>query len=247
MMRLPPGKASPDCLEKPASPRILLMLFRPRTDSPYSRLRVRGHMPRASRSRDALGACYATRHGRERGMLRVVITDGLVEITGDPSGKMYWTMEGFCQFIFLAYGVKLVGWLPHIRFTNLSNCSTKDIQALLEAWEQRRMRWERATAAEIAAAREHPRNACPGHRFPDPLARGGRNDIGKHRKRPTIDSTRFPPRYIRDGPKSQRYIDSDEEAEAIEDASIWDPPRRPAGLARGELAEDPIESFSDAE
>ncbi|KAL7284865.1 hypothetical protein ACG7TL_002178 [Trametes sanguinea] len=222
---------------------------------------ARTRMPHASkrRVRDALGAGYATRHGRERGMLRVVITDGLgvthrdrrtVEITGDARGRMRWTIEGFCRFVFLAYGVKLIGWPPHIKFANLSrdSISTRDIQELLDAWETGRMRWAKATAAEIVAARENPLNACPGRRFPDPRPRsGGRNDVGKHRKRPTVDSARFPPRYVRDGPKSQRYIDSDEEMEAIEDAGIWDTPSRPAGLARGELADDPIESFSDVD
>ncbi|KAJ2974932.1 hypothetical protein NUW54_g11813 [Trametes sanguinea] len=169
-------------------------------------------MPRASKLGDALGVGYATRIGRERGTLRTVITDGLVEITGDPRGKMHWTVEGFCRFVFLVYGVKLLGWPPHIRFANLSDPSipTRHIRQLLDAWEHRRMRWARATVGEITAAREDPRNACPGCRFPDPRLRGGRNDIGKHRERPTIDSTRFPARYARDGPKSRRYIDSDE-------------------------------------
>ncbi|KAJ3005184.1 hypothetical protein NUW54_g4457 [Trametes sanguinea] len=169
-------------------------------------------MPRSGRLRDALGQGYATRISRERGMLRIVITDGLVAATGDPRATMRWTFKAFCKFVFLAYGVKLVGWPPHIKFVNLSNSSMKtaDFRELLEAWESGAMRWEAATPGELLAAKHDARNAVQA-RYPDPRPSGGRNDVGKRRERPTIDSAKYPPRYIRDGPKSQRYIDSDEE------------------------------------
>ena len=81
-------------------------------------------------------------------------------------------------------------------------------------------------------------------------------DIGKQRERPTVDSARFPPRYVRDGPKSGRWVDSGDErgmgcgagacegsssgpssdSDEIEDAD--------AAWAREE-PEDPIDDFSD--
>ncbi|OSC99653.1 hypothetical protein PYCCODRAFT_1438017 [Trametes coccinea BRFM310] len=163
---------------------------------------------------------------------------------------MHWTFWTFCRFVFLAYGVKLVGWPPRINFVNLSSKSitSADIRALLDAWESGRMHWAVATSDELLAAENDARNACPGPRFQPPRPAGGRNDIGKRRERPTIDSVKFPPRYARDGPKSQRYIDSDKEMDDIENADDWGTMAgRPVGLARGELAEDPIESFSDDE
>ncbi|OSC96577.1 hypothetical protein PYCCODRAFT_1377310 [Trametes coccinea BRFM310] len=207
-------------------------------------------MPRSGRLRDALGVHYATRIGRERGMLRTVITDGLVAITSDPRATMHWTRWTFFRFVFLAYGVKLVGWPQEIPFVNLSHKSmtSTNIRALLDAWASGQMRWVEATPRELLAADHDSRNACPGPRFrvQAPHPPGGRNDIGKRRERPTIDSAKFPPRYVRDGPKSRRYIDSDEEKDDIEDADDWGAVSgQRVGLARGEPAEDPIESFSD--
>ncbi|CDO72598.1 hypothetical protein BN946_scf184985.g17 [Trametes cinnabarina] len=173
-----------------------------------------------------------------------------VEITQDPRATMHWTIQRFCDFVFLAYGVKLVGWPSHIKFVNLSDVSmsTACIRALLNAWERGKMRWAKATPGELAAARENARNACPGPLFQDPLScpRGGRNDVGKHRERPTVDSAKYPPWYTRDGPKSQRYIDSNE-VEEIENADDWGMPHPHAGMAEGERLEDPTEPSLDDE
>lgn len=51
----------------------------PITRSPASALALDPTMVRAPRQTDALGADYATRAGRERGMLRMVLSDGLGE------------------------------------------------------------------------------------------------------------------------------------------------------------------------
>ncbi|KAI0323634.1 hypothetical protein GY45DRAFT_1332398 [Cubamyces sp. BRFM 1775] len=229
-------------------------------------------MPRASRLRDALGESYATRSGRERGTLRTVLTDGLVEFTGDPRATMRWTVYRFYKDIFLRYAANLVGWPPHIRFENLSKVSmpTSTVNVLLRRWEKGVMRWETPTPEELDAAAADWRTASPSPLFPEETVRYGRNDIGKQRERPTVDSARFPPRYVRDGAKSGRRIDSEDELEGgdgergmggagaregsssslytdgdeIEDAdAAWGArEHRPRG---GELADDPIDEFSD--
>ncbi|KAI0323574.1 hypothetical protein GY45DRAFT_1439548 [Cubamyces sp. BRFM 1775] len=232
-------------------------------------------MPRASRLYDALGQDYATRGGRERGTLRTVLVDGLVQFTGDPRAVMRWTIDRFCDDIFLRYPAKLVGWPPRVPFTNLSKLPmpTSTVNVLLRRWEKGILRWEMPTAGEISAAREDARNAAPGPLFPEQTARHGRNDFGRQRDRPTVDSAKYPPRHVRNGPKSSRGIDdTDEEIEdspedgvrtaegggvcdrsrlesfsdvdEIEDAdTVWG--TRERRLVSGELAEDPIEYFSD--
>lgn len=165
---------------------------------------------------------------------------------------MRWTQNGFCYAVFLRYGAKLVGWPIGIDFANLSKVSwpTATVHAILAAWESSEMRWEAISLGERMAAMEDPRNACPGPLFQDPISRGQRNDVGKRRDRPAVDSSKYPPRYVRDGPKSARRVDTDSEPESegeveeIEDADeFWGPVARPSRVARGELADDLIESF----
>ncbi|KAL1947146.1 hypothetical protein VTO73DRAFT_14107 [Trametes versicolor] len=250
-------------------------------------------MGRANRLRDALGDGYANRNAREKGMVRTVLTDGLgkllpictevlklcthiadeltramaVEFSGYPRAEMRWTQGGFCSDIFLGLGAKLVGWPRGVPFVNLSDTSitTRHIRALLHAWAAGDMQWRANTLGERLAAAEHPRNACPGPRFQDAIPRGGRNDVGKRRapRRPTANLVKYPPRFVRDGPKSGRRVDTDDEDEGegeggsavpegaselegleeIEDVGDWELPRR--RVVRGELPEDPIDSFSD--
>ncbi|KAH9889285.1 hypothetical protein C8Q73DRAFT_793501 [Cubamyces lactineus] len=187
-------------------------------------------MPRASRLRDALGEGYATRGGRERGTLRAVLTDELVEFTRDPCATMRWTVDRFYKHIFLRYSAKLVGWPPHIWFENLSKVSmpTSTVNFLLQCWEKGVMRWETPTSDEMAAAAADWRKASPSPLFSEQAVRYGRNDIGKHCKRPMVDCVRFPPCYARDGPKN-----SDETEDADAAWGVYEQP------------EDPIDDFSD--
>lgn len=182
------------------------------------------------------------------------LTRATVEFSGNPRAEMRWTQGGFCSDIFLGLGAKLVGWPSGVPFVNLSDTSisTRHIRALLHTWASGDMEWRANTLGERLAAAEHPRNACPGPRFQDAIPRGGRNDVKKRRARPTVDSVKYPPRFVRDGPKSGRRVDTDDEDESgeelegleeIEDVGDWEPPRR--GVVRGELPEDPIDSFSD--
>ncbi|KAH9890422.1 hypothetical protein C8Q73DRAFT_652493 [Cubamyces lactineus] len=197
-------------------------------------------MPRASHLRDAMGEGYATRAGRERGTLRAVLSDGLVAFTGDPRATMRWTVDRFCNDVFLRYPAKLVGWPPRIPFANLSSLSmpTSTVNTLLRLWEKGILRWEAPTSDELAAAKEDAKNAAPSPLIPDRTVRCGRNDIGKRRKRPTVDSVRFPPRYTRDGPKSLRRTEDESEDEIEDEVSV-----RASGRA-GQCSSASLDSMS---
>lgn len=70
----PPSRTRPRPLPFPIS-----LPFLSTSRSPAFALALDSTMVRAPRQADALGADYATRAGRERGMLRMVLSDGLGE------------------------------------------------------------------------------------------------------------------------------------------------------------------------
>ena len=100
-------------------------------------------------------------------------------------------------------------------FRNLSRLqrSATAVQQLLELFEGGSLRFRQATAGEIVAAREGHYNAClgPVEGCEGPLPKVCRGDSGEHRERRKVDSARFPPRFVRKGPKSKKWIDSDSE------------------------------------
>lgn len=127
---------------------------------------------------------------------------------------MLWEAEAFRKYVFLRYCVYLMGWPRDIEFRNPSKMSVREILRLLQLFEERRLRFRRATAGEIFAARESVYNAAPAIRFPVPGPRTCRRDMKQRRERPTVDAGKYPPRYVRDGPKSKRWIgDSTDEEE----------------------------------
>ncbi|KAI0362938.1 hypothetical protein BV20DRAFT_290663 [Pilatotrama ljubarskyi] len=205
-------------------------------------------MPCASTQADALGDSYATRSGRERGMLRAVLTNGLIEFTGDPRAAMFWTPELFRDKVFLTYGVKLVNWPLDIEFTNISKMvnPTGKVRALLDAWAAPacRMRWAPISQDELIAGTFDVRSACPGPHFQDPIPKGGRNDIGKRRARATdLEPEKYPCRHVRDGPKSARYISEEQDGEVSRSGALAG-----GGMERGTEADgEELEEMEEIE
>lgn len=141
----------------------------------------------------------------------------IVAITGDPKALMWWTLSRYCTCIVLRYGVRLVGWPEGMKF---SNPSSKDdsaggeeskcgrVQTLLQLLEDGKLKFVKASAAFMCAARESPYNVCPGGpvRVADVLPRASRSDFGARRPRPKTDKPGTQPRYIRCGPKTPRRV-----------------------------------------
>ncbi|TFK77811.1 hypothetical protein K466DRAFT_592983 [Polyporus arcularius HHB13444] len=92
------------------------------------------------------------------------------------------------------------------------------VRELLELFEQGRLYFRKATPGEIFAAQESLYNAAPGVRFAVPAVRNCRRNLNQHWKRPTIDPVKFPPRFVRNGPKSARGVDTDEDQDGVENA-----------------------------
>lgn len=136
---------------------------------------------------------------------------------------MFYAPAKFRDEIFLAYGAKLIGWPAWIEFMNPSDMTnpTAKVRALLDAWAEGTMRWAWVTQDELIAGTYDIRSACPGPHFPNPIPKGGRNDIGKHRAR-AIDAERekYPRRHVREGAKSFRCV-SEEMEHGLWPVTTW--------------------------
>ncbi len=138
---------------------------------------------------------------------------------------MWFTVTTFCTKVFLRFGIKLVGWPPHIPFQNLSDgpVTMDDIRELIGLCQkdpERRpsqppqLRFVAATAEEVRAARLDAASACPGPLFPAPTPRYEYSNIGRRVLRPDVDGQLTQPRYERNGPKSAKVVSDEEDGEA---------------------------------
>ncbi|RDX46278.1 hypothetical protein OH76DRAFT_1356356 [Lentinus brumalis] len=157
---------------------------------------------------------YCSNANAERGLLREVLDMDIVYKTGDPGAEMRWVVLAFQHDIVLFYGIILVGWPRAVVFQNPSKMRLTVVRQLLSRFEQGRLYFRRATPGEIFAAQESMYNAAPCVRFALPTVRNCRSNLNQHWHRPTIDSTKFPPRFVRNGPKSARGVDTDVESDA---------------------------------
>ncbi|TFK79616.1 hypothetical protein K466DRAFT_668053 [Polyporus arcularius HHB13444] len=191
---------------------------------------------------------YTTKASADRGLLREVIDMDIVDKTGDPGAGMRWEALAFQELV-VFYGIILRGWPPRVIFQNPSDMPIADIRYLLELFEFGFLYFRRATPGELFAARESIYNAVPCLLFELPATRNCRSNLNQHWARPTIDPVKFPPRFVRNGPKSARGVDSDSEDEEesgvseIEDADEYWGPVAPLKKRYHELEEDPITQF----
>ncbi|KAL1949485.1 hypothetical protein VTO73DRAFT_8366 [Trametes versicolor] len=200
-----------------------------------------------------LRADYARREIKIRGELRQAIQELLVALTGVPEACMRWTLEDYCEYVYLAYGLKLVGWPKGMVFRNLSNVTgLVAISGLANRWKHGKMGFAAITEAERAAALLDPRAAAPATHCKHRKARTGRSDLKAHRPSRKPRERIFPVRHVRDGPTSDKYVTAAAEAQAevdedpIESPADGDPfwsTRRVLRRRFAELEEDPIESW----
>lgn len=159
-------------------------------------------------------------------------------------------------------GFKVVGWPSWIPFRNLSNVGgCKVLSELLDLWKNESITFAPATDLDKHQAALDPTLVAPGKGFVHRKNSGGRNDIGRSRYRwktmPEGGALRRP----KDGPKSSKVVESDDEDDAQVNARPLRlqplpllPPFAPGSLSVASSSgptrvepESEIEDFSDEE
>ncbi|KAI9070355.1 hypothetical protein FKP32DRAFT_1558118 [Trametes sanguinea] len=158
---------------------------------------------------------YIRREMWMRGILRRSITEELISQTDDESASMRWTVDGFYRKVYVEYGLRLVGW-PHDEvFTDLSNVTGLDrISRLFDRWMDRTMHFEPVDLDLEARRAQRPEDVAPSPLYRDEALRLGRSDLKKRKGSSKIDPARFPARYVRNGPKSEKWVTAEAEARA---------------------------------
>ncbi len=157
-----------------------------------------------------------------------------VEQTGIRKAKMWFTVLSFCTKVFLRFGIKLVGWPPHISFQNSSDgtVTMDDIRELIGLCQKDPERpsalpalhFVAATADELRAARLDAASACPGALFPAPTPRYEYSNIGRRVLRFDENQQLTQTRYERNGPKSAKVVSDEEDGEPSADTAEEDLP-----------------------
>ncbi|OJT03143.1 hypothetical protein TRAPUB_6279 [Trametes pubescens] len=133
----------------------------------------------------------------------------------DPKVSMRWTVSGLCEDIYLKHCLKLVGWPEGVYFTDLSNVTgLARISKLVSALRSGELTFEPISQAEYDAAKLNPLLAAPTHLNYGLTPNLGRDDIGKRRGSSKVDPEVYPPRHVRDGPKSDKWVSKEAEERA---------------------------------
>ncbi|KAI0323412.1 hypothetical protein GY45DRAFT_1332566 [Cubamyces sp. BRFM 1775] len=182
---------------------------------------------------------YARRELQMRGILRKSMAEVLVLLTGDANACMRWTPKGFFKKIYVEYGLELVGWPPDEVFADPSKLTGfRRISTLLVLWQTGVMHFRRVELNKAARNARKPEDVAPSPRNEGVPPKLGRSDLKKRYGRKKVDAQRFPPRYVRNGPKSEKWVTAEAEARAARDDS---------DVHGREDPSDPIQSASDFE
>lgn len=144
---------------------------------------------------------------------------------------MRWTVKGFYKKIYLEYGLKLEGWPEDVLFADLSKVTgLARISRLLVLWQTGIMCFVPVGVDRAVRAAVQPEDAVPSPLHLGLPPRLGRSDLKKHRGSRKVDPERFPARYIRNGPKSEKWITAAAEARAEMGVSGLEDPNDPIEL-----------------
>ncbi|KAI0824299.1 hypothetical protein BC628DRAFT_1339506 [Trametes gibbosa] len=179
---------------------------------------------------------YARRELQLRAAFRQSVAKTLVDLTDDPDAFMRWTVRGYHRQIYTRYGLALVGWPDELPFADPSKpelTGLARISRLLACWQSGELKFVTVELDRAARAAKNPMDVAPSAKNGGIQPRLGRSDIKKRRARAAAAAARFPARYVRDGPKSARWVSAAAEARAEH--------------GRGEDPDDPIEDFTDDE
>ncbi|KAH9852535.1 hypothetical protein C2E23DRAFT_730677, partial [Lenzites betulinus] len=135
------------------------------------------------------------------------------------------------------YGLELIGWPKDIPFANLRMPGLTGLQwvsTVLGLWQTHELCFVPAAESNRAArAAKDPLAVALCAKNTGIPPNLGRGDIKRRRPRDAATAERFPARYERNGPKSEKWVSAAEEA------------RAELGLSRGEDPDDLIELFTD--
>lgn len=171
-------------------------------------------------------------------------------LSGDPLAEMSYSVRGFYKKVYMKQGLELDGWPDDIMFTNLSDVTGfKRISALFVLWQTGLMKFVPVALSERERAAQNPADVAPGTRNKGVPQSLGRSDLKKHRKRAKVDPVKYPPRHVRDGPTSDKWVTAEAEAQAEAEVRLY----RNSVRARGgtvdrmgmEDPSDPIEDWED--
>lgn len=134
----------------------------------------------------------------------------------DPKVSMHWTVSGLYHNIYLRHRLKLVGWPKGIAFGDLSKTVTglDRISILVQALRSGDLTFEPISQAEYDAAKQNPLLVAPTHLNGGLRPHPSRNDTGRRRGSSKVDPAIYPPRHVRDGPKSSKVVSDEAEARA---------------------------------
>lgn len=168
-------------------------------------------------------------------------------LCGNPDAVMWYSVRGFYKKVYVRYGLGIDGWPDDIVFTNLSNVTGfKRISALFVRWQTGLMKFVPVALSEQERAARNPADVAPGARNKGLPPKLGRSDIKKHRKRAKVDAVKYPPRFVRDGTTSDKWVTAEAEAQAEAEVRSF---RRARGGAVDRMGmedpSDPIEDWED--
>ncbi|KAH9886902.1 hypothetical protein C8Q73DRAFT_675122 [Cubamyces lactineus] len=180
---------------------------------------------------------YARHELWMRGFLRKSMAEALVSLTGNPNASMRWTVKGYYHKIYVEYGLELVGWPPDEVFADLSELTgSRRISMLFNLWKAKILTFQCVGLSKAERSARRPEDVAPSPRNAGVPPKLGRSDLKKRYGRKKVDPVRFPPRYVRNGPKSSKWVTAEAEARAA---------RGDDGGHGQEDPLDPIESASD--
>ncbi|OJT08903.1 hypothetical protein TRAPUB_197 [Trametes pubescens] len=133
-------------------------------------------------------------------------------IVNDPFAGLWYTIEDYAETNVIGYGYKIVGWPESIPFRNLSYVGgCKVLSELITLWKEDKIKFVSATPVDKLMASLDPTLVAPGKGFVHRKQSGGRNDIGRSRYRwktmPEGGALRRP----KDGPKTPKIVESEDE------------------------------------
>ena len=104
-----------------------------------------------------------------------------VRVTQDKTAKMWWTMHGYHQYLYMRRCVRLVGWPSDVRFSSLAAHKKPTLDTLHSRWRRRLLRFELITPEEAFKNSRHPERVVPGVEYEEGTPHQGRDDIKKSR------------------------------------------------------------------
>lgn len=86
------------------------------------------------------------------------------ECAGDSSARLSYADSCYAEYIVIQQGLKLVGWPSDIPFMSFGTIpgGAATLRKLLDLWDAREIRFERATPEDIANAKRDPKAVHPG-------------------------------------------------------------------------------------